>query len=244
MKGIKGQILIPIFLAIIIICLPDVIIEWKHAAYMENFYDMDIENPILDENMRETGQGISSLAAAEIMKKNEDSEEKIPMMFYHINKKQTLLNHELNQECDALIYKIKGSSDLLFPDEALLHSDDKKGCLISQEAAWELFRDDSVVGATLTFQEEDYTIRGVIKSKEIFFVCQQQDGEKEVLTGLKIKAETFYDKEVQREQIGTVYGLMLNDNLTNYQKYHITIDRLPNRMSDFKGWQELFKSLK
>ena len=96
LKGIKGQILIPIFLAIIIICLPDVIIEWKHAAYMENFYDMDIENPILDENMRETGQGISSLAAAEIMKKNEDSEEKIPMMFYHINKKQTLLNHELN----------------------------------------------------------------------------------------------------------------------------------------------------
>lgn len=232
-------------LAAIIICLPSFVSKWNQMSYMGQFYDFTIENPLLNEDsLQFMEQGILSFNAEKILNENEKSEEIIPMMFYHIKKKQTLENKELSRLYDADVYELKGNSDLLFPDETLLQREDKKGCLISQKAAWELYGNDEVIGASIVFNNASYTIRGVIKSKNSFFVCQQREGEKKILTKLRFKAGTFYKKEVQKEQIGNSFGLLLTDNLTKYQKYNITMDRLPNRMSDFEGWMEFFETLK
>lgn len=87
---------------------------------------------------------------------------------------QSFLNPDLNKmlQCD-LVY-IYGSSSLLCSASGELMADDLNGCILSSEAAWQLFGETSVIGGEITYNSRNFYVRGIYEDTAASVVLPAQ----------------------------------------------------------------------
>ena len=83
-----------------------------------------------------------------------------------------LTNENLSKSTQADAVILCGNPELVFNDCRMPVRDDKEGCIIDEETAWDLFGSSEVTGKTVTYNNKQYFIRQVIKSEENVFAFQ------------------------------------------------------------------------
>ncbi len=98
---------------------------------------------------------------------------------WNMRKNQILRNTELNTESKINLIAVFGDMSTIYPVElkegSIPSSDDYAGCLLDDKTAYTLFGTAHSVGHLLTYQEEDYCIRGIIKSEIPVCLIQEKD---------------------------------------------------------------------
>ncbi len=79
---------------------------------------------------------------------------------------QDFSNEILNREATGKLLLINGNSSNLISGTGELMSDDLTGCILSTEAAWELFGETDVSGGEIICNEVTYEVRGVYEDSK------------------------------------------------------------------------------
>lgn len=155
--------------------------------------------------------GIHSKEAFSCLKKEEEKETPLLVVFWKERKSQTIENKELNRKGTCSVMEICGNSSLLFPNEFPLDKWDMEGCLIGEDTAWQLFGGKDVVGKSLVYGKKTYYIRGVLPKEDIF-VCEASQNSTILFNKLTFYGDSYLEKEKIKEQLGNEYGLSLNED--------------------------------
>ena len=102
------------------------------------------------------------------------SEQGVPLNFCIWGQKEniTVSNEELSRAASTDVIFLYGNPELLFEESRIPVQEDDQGCLISEEAAWELFGSSQVIGKEVLCQGKSYIIRNVIPAKEKILAFQ------------------------------------------------------------------------
>lgn len=98
-------------------------------------------------------------------------------------------NENLNKTTTVDAILLCGNPELVLEDCRMPVRDDKEGCIIDEETAWDLFGGSEVIDKAVTYNNRQYFIRKVIKSDEQIFACQADDAS-EKNTGQQNQADT------------------------------------------------------
>lgn len=83
-----------------------------------------------------------------------------------------LTNENLSKSTQADAVVLCGNPELVFNDCRMPVRDDREGCIIDEETAWDLFGSSEVIGKTVTYNNKQYFVRQVIKGEEKIFAFQ------------------------------------------------------------------------
>lgn len=155
--------------------------------------------------------GISPKDALSYLEKEEKKDAPLFFTFWKEKKNQTIENKELFRSGTFPVAEICGNSSLLFPGEFPLKKEDTEGCLIGEDAAWQLFGNRNVIGKTLVYGKKTYFIQGVLPKTNIF-VCQTAKDSDLLLNHITFYGETYLEKERIKEQLANEYSLSLKES--------------------------------
>jgi hypothetical protein len=86
-------------------------------------------------------------------------------------------NIDMGRSVPVMPVLVSGNMSLVVPFQLvsgnLMYEEDKKGCVLDSATAYKLFGTENAEGNTVTYQNMDYYIRGVIKSADPLFLIQQ-----------------------------------------------------------------------
>lgn len=114
--------------------------------------------------------------AEELGQREEKTGEALDFCFWGEKKNVILSNENLSAAAQADAVFLCGKPELLFEECPLPVFGDGQGCLIDEETAWKLFGDTQVTGKEISYEGENYVIRGVIKNSERMAVFQVSQG--------------------------------------------------------------------
>lgn len=98
---------------------------------------------------------------------NSREESTLKTLFYRQEQKELLTNQDFNRSIQATVICLYGNSSLLFNGSYPLTPDSPTECLISEAAALQLFGDSQVSDGTITWENQTYTIKGILPESEI-----------------------------------------------------------------------------
>lgn len=111
--------------------------------------------------------------------RGESSQELLAVTAWNMSDNQTILNTELNRESKVSLITVFGDMNTVYPIELMEGSipspDDYVGCLIDEQTAYAMFGTVHTVGCLLTYQDDTYCIRGIIKSDIPICLIQEED---------------------------------------------------------------------
>ena len=114
-----------------------------------------------------SGSSLSSDDVKMIRADDADAQIHIPFTACGSLSSQSFVNPDLGKTLECSLLFISGDSTLLtqtLPGQ--LFEDDKMACLLSSQAAWELFGEPYVETGLVEYQEKAYTVRGVFNYDE------------------------------------------------------------------------------
>lgn len=189
--------------------------DWLYKiSQWEHYITCSIENV---QSQEKEEWGISAKNAFSHLKKEEQREEPLSLVFWREKKNQTIENEELSRQGSFSVIELCGNSALLFPGEYPLNKEDTQGCLIGEAVANQLFGDVNVVGKTLVYGDKTYSVRGVLKNQKTF-VCQVPGKSDLLLDQLTFYGNSPLEKERIKERLKTQYGLSIQESPV-YWKY-------------------------
>ncbi len=114
-----------------------------------------------------------------------EEQEEIPGFCIWGQKEQVLLkNEELSRSIQRDVIIFCGAPELLFEECRVPGWEDRRGCLVDEETAWELFGSKEAEGQEITYEGNTYIIRKVISGKSGIAAFpaaeREQDAGKEV----------------------------------------------------------------
>lgn len=156
------------------------------------------------------------------------------LVFWGKKENQTVENPEFNRSITGTVYVLCGDSNLIWKESYPLEREDKKGCLIGEKLALQLFGSDKVVGETVTWKNQSFQIRGIIVGED----CLAMEGiEEQELSNLTIKGENETEMDRNLEYMAMNYGVEgLRINSPMFAKKD-----MPKKVSDVTGWVDFFK---
>lgn len=96
---------------------------------------------------------------------------------------------------------VYGSMEVTTPMELhggnYVYKEDKNGCVIDSETAYELFQDTNVVGKKVTCGGKEYQIRGIVKTKRPVFLRQSIEHEEMEFNQLEFVFKKASDNNMQ-----------------------------------------------
>lgn len=99
------------------------------------------------------------------MKKNDETlENYLPFTACGSLEEQSFSNPDLGRDLTCEMLYIYGSSSFLCTASGELLADDLSGCVLSSEAAWQLFGETNVTGGEIIYNEQTFYIRGVCEN--------------------------------------------------------------------------------
>ena len=103
-----------------------------------------------------------SLAQLKDMKESEDAlDDAVPFSSYGRLEHQSFDNPELGRSVTGPALLLFGDSSLIFHSTGELFADDKDGCLLSTEAAWQLFGESYVDRGIVSWQGKEYVNKSI-----------------------------------------------------------------------------------
>jgi hypothetical protein len=110
----------------------------------------------------------------EMKENDEELENYLPFTACGSLKEQTFSNPDLGKSLTSDTVYIYGSSSLICQADGELLDDDLSGCILSSDAAWQLFGETSVIGGEVVYQNKTYYVRGVYENDESVVILPAQ----------------------------------------------------------------------
>lgn len=175
-----------------------------------------------------------------IFEKEKEQEESVlaaRLVFWGKEENQTVENPEFSRSITGTVYVLCGDSNLIWKESYPLDWEDKRGCLIGEKLALQLFGSDKVVGETVAWKNQKFQIRGIIRGEE----CLVMEGiEEQELSNLTIRGENETETDRNLEYMAMnhgVEGIRINSPM-------LAKKDMPKKVSDVTGWVEFFKKQK
>ena len=128
------------------------------------------------------------------MKDSEDAlDDAVSFSSYGRMENQSFSNPELGRTMTGPALLLFGDSSLIFHSTGELFADDDAGCLLSSEAAWQLFGETFVSQGTISWQGKEYIVRGIFKDEKAQVVVKAP--EKEIGPSADLNEEGAFDEE-------------------------------------------------
>lgn len=110
--------------------------------------------------------GGMTLSQLQEMKESEEAlDDPVPFSSYGRLENQSFENPELGRTMTGPALMLFGNSSLIFHSTGELFEDDDAGCLLSTAAAWELFGEADVSRGVISWQGNNYIVRGVFEDE-------------------------------------------------------------------------------
>ena len=114
---------------------------------------------------------VSLQSVKEMRAEDADAQIHIPFTACGSMESQSFVNPDLGKSVECPLLFISGDSTLMTPSfPGQLFEDDKYACLLSTQAAWELFGEPAVGEGLVEYGEEQYQVRGVFEFDEPFVI--------------------------------------------------------------------------
>ena len=131
-----------------------------HQSYISDYHgavSIRYEEPIL------TGQEITNIIEGMISKKDNN----IPEVTLWQREGDVLITNEArNTSVSIGLITVAGDMTKVYPDSILyggyLSKGDSKGCVIDKDTAYKLFHSENAVGVTISLNDKEYTVRGIL----------------------------------------------------------------------------------
>ena len=115
---------------------------------------------------------IKASEAREILQKEKKQEEPLYPVFWTESGKQQIQSKTSQKSVSLKVVQTEGNTGLLIPGGNSLAADDREGCLIDEHSAAKLFGYGEAAGEILLYNNNRYTIRGVLKGLRSTMVIQ------------------------------------------------------------------------
>lgn len=176
---------------------------------------------------------ISSQKVREIRESLEQEQKKVDFTAWREVQAQTIFAPAEYKTAIVTVCHLNGSSEYVIPYGKSLKEGDEDGCLIGAETAYRLFGSTDVEGLTVTYQNKDYRIRGVIGEPSQILIVEEQE---ESALFMYLSMCTY--GEIQPENFLNRYGLdFLRISEEKWWKPSELLKLVPGKWSDFDGWK-------
>jgi len=131
---------------------------------------------------------ITGESAMEMQEKNRNSnEEKLNFTVWGSRKKQAVNFAEYGRTAEAEVFYLCGDSRLMFDGSAYIDEDDRNGCLISSDIAYDLFGNSKVKDVSIEYQGKEYIVRGLLTDRQNSMVIQAGRSAEDILDAVAIE---------------------------------------------------------
>ncbi|MDE6531159.1 MAG: ABC transporter permease [Lachnospiraceae bacterium] len=135
-------------------------------------------------------------------------------------------------------------SDILFPSFNRLAHDDISGCLLDAETLYGLFGTTDTLGQTVTYDDREYVVRGVLDVNVPLMVISSKFEDDQRIDGLILNTADEWYRDQYADLLNSVYGSMDQTYyLTDYVSGAKWIET-PSKWSDFEFWGSYSEELK
>lgn len=135
-------------------------------------------------------------------------------------------------------------SDILFPSFNRLVHDDISGCLLDAETLYGLFGTTDTLGQTVTYDDREYVVRGVLDVNVPLMVISSKFEDDQRIDGLILNTADEWYRDQYADLLNSVYGSMDQSYyLTDYVSVAKWIET-PSKWSDFEFWGSYSEELK
>lgn len=171
--------------------------QWKELSRFQNQAGLRFEH-----------NGITVEQAEDYGEKEENQQ--MELTAWNKESQQNIQWKEMGIGTSGTVIKVYGNMARVLPF-SMLHGgftfgEDTSGCVVSSGLAWELFQTDRVVGNVVTYQEQDWIIRGVLDNETSILAVWQQN-ETEYMPYVELYAREGDPPAVSREKIKSGLGL-------------------------------------
>lgn len=122
------------------------------------------------------------------------------LVLWNTEKNIAIENPVLERECMVSKIGVYGSMQATIPMELVagnyVYQQDKNGCVIDKNTAYRLFGTIDIIGNEIKIEKNFYLIRGVVDTKQMVFLFQNQD-----------QKDLFYNMEIVFSKINWEEGL-------------------------------------
>lgn len=182
-----------------------------------------------------------SLEMAEQIREQEQAgEEPVSFTAWKEERNQSLQAKDTEKNTWSNLLWISGSSELLLPCGKNLREEDKEGCLIDLDTAWELFGSGRAEGMTLYVDGKEKVVRGVFAApKQLVILQGLPDREASGFWRITLSCIRGQSQRSLGEDFLMRHGIsgeMLRWDLTRDLSW--LGELVPGKWSDFAGWTE------
>jgi len=148
-----------------------------------------------------------------IQMQTSEREEAVPISFttWGVQEGIELRNKNLERTTRADAIVICGSPALLLESSGYLDIDDKKGCLISSDTAFELFGSTDIIGKSIEYSEREFIIRGILKDGKDTIIHQADSKTEAVMDAAAVHIPENKTAESIMQVFRERYGMKGNE---------------------------------
>lgn len=183
--------------------------------------------------------------ASNLQYQNDERERPFAFTLWGTEKKQKVSILDYDKKADAQVYLICGSSDLLFPRDAVLDEEDQQSCLLSEDLAYQLFGSKDVVGLNIAYQGQEYRIKGILKEAKKTLVIQADQRTEAIMDAAALAVPKDRLSSLEAADFKQLYGdadMELNLNaVTGWGRFFVNL--LPLCMIGVLMWRAVKKTV-
>ena len=172
-----------------------------------------------------------------------EREEGISFTAWKEQRGQQVYDKDKVRSCQVNVLEINGSSELLFPGGRILHREDVEGCMLSEQAAEQLFGSHAVKGLTLRYKERLLVVRDVLNVPEELLIVE---GDAKTSSYDRITLMPSWEMTNHRvaEDFAGRHGLSTEHLRYDIFEQEYLLELIPSKWSDFAGFKKSFTDVR
>lgn len=182
----------------------------------------------------------------QIVQPDKFNEETYTAAAWSERKNQTVVADENQRSCQTDVIAVYGSSRCILPYGKNLQTEQKDGCIISEQLAEELFASHQVEGQKISYAGRIWRICGVIRQPKRLVLLEGTELLDEIpFDHISITATDHVQRRLVAERFINRYGISAQMlRLDFYGSAAWLAEMIPTKWSDFEGWEQNWKDKK
>ncbi len=199
---IKSHIVNLVLLIILIMCVGYEIAYYNEAKFSKKVSYLYVQDSNID------------VKSMQKYLKDEEVDNRFSFVGFKEESNGTAYNMELGKNTECNVIYLVGNSNVILNNTSL-YLDDSKGCIVDKKVAYALFGDYNVKGLTITYNDNEYTIRNVVDNLENAIVIEGDSNSNIMMDIIAVES----DDESYTEEFMNKYGInaITSDNNIYYR---------------------------
>lgn len=176
----------------------------------------------------------------QIVQPEQDDEQAYTAAAWCQNRNQTIIAEENQRSCQTDVIAIYGASRCILPYGKNLQTNQRNGCIISEELAEELFASHQVEGQKINYAGYIWQICDVIEQPGRLFLFEAAALLEEIqFDHINVMLSGDASRQLTAQRFVSRYGLSAQFlRLDFYSSVQWIAEMIPSKWSDFDGWKQ------